>query len=341
MGLRSLFFFLNLVYLNGLIAQDTQFSQYYSNPMFLNPGLVGINQQGSAGINYRNQWPSINANFESYSFYSYYNFDDVSSSLGLICNSDREGMAGLNARSAALQYAYQVRLNYNWTFRPGVELGYVWKDINFNRLTFGDQFDDTGLISSQTIESFNTGLSVDFMDLSFGGIIFNEQAWLGTSFHHITEPNQSVTGDESPLRIRFSLHGGYKIYFHQINPRWASKDGKERSMTPTFNFKDQQDFTQFDIGMSMMLEPLMFGLWYRGFPSEDFSGIGASDIILLFGVKIGPTLVGYSYDFNLSDIGFNSGGAHELSMSYSFDLRDTRKPPRGTRDIKCPVPFIF
>ena len=85
----------------------------FSNPMFLNPALVGINQQGSAGINYRNQWPSINANFESYSFYSYYNFDDVSSSLGLILNSDREGLAGLYARSAAVQYAYQVRLNYN------------------------------------------------------------------------------------------------------------------------------------------------------------------------------------------------------------------------------------
>ena len=341
MSPRGLLFFLFLVHLYVLTAQDTQFSQYYSNPMFLNPALVGINQQGSAGINYRNQWPSINANFESYSFYSYYNFDDVSSSLGLILNSDREGLAGLYARSVAVQYAYQVRLNYNWTFRPGVEVGYVWKDINFDRLTFGDQFDDTGLISAQTIESFNTGLSVEFMDLAFGGIIFNKQAWLGTSFHHLTEPNQSISGDESPLRIKFSLHGGYKINFSQINPRWASKDGKERSMTPSFNFKDQQDFTQLDVGMSLMLEPLMLGLWYRGFPSEDFSGIGPSDIVLLFGIKIGPTLVGYSYDFTLSNLGVSSGGAHELSMSYSFDLRDVKKPPRGSRDVKCPVPFIF
>ena len=252
MRLRGLFLFMFLLHLHVLMAQDTQFSQYYSNPMFLNPALVGINQQGSAGINYRNQWPSINANFESYSFYSYYNFDDVSSSLGLILNSDREGLAGLYARSAAVQYAYQVRLNYNWTFRPGVEVGYVWKDINFDRLTFGDQFDDTGLISAQTIESFN------------------KQAWLGTSFHHITEPNQSISGDESPLRIKFSLHGGYKINFSQINVRWASKEGKERSFTPSFNFKDQQDFTQLDVGMSLMLEPLMLGLWYRGFLAKIF-----------------------------------------------------------------------
>jgi hypothetical protein len=85
----------------------------------------------------------------------------------------------------------------------------------------------------------------------------------------------------------------------------------------------------------------MLGLWYRGFPSEDFSGIGPSDIVLLFGIKIGPTRVGYSYDFTLSNLGVSSGGAHELSMSYSFDLRDAKKPPRGSRDVKCPVPFIF
>ena len=309
--------------------------------MFLNPGLVGINQQGSVGLNYRNQWPSINANFETYSFYTSYHFTDVSSSLGLIVNSDREGYAGLNSRSAALQYAYQVRLNDNWTFRPGIEGGYVWRDLNYDRLTFGDQFDDTGLISPQTAEQFNTGLSVEFFDMALGGVIFNEQAWLGASFHHVMEPNQSISGDESPLRKKFSLHGGYKIYFSQLNRRLESKNGNEWSLIPSINYKDQGDFKQLDFGLTVMLEPVMVGLWYRGFPDTNFSGIGASDLVLLFGLKMGPTIMGYSYDFTLSALGLNSGGAHELSLSYSFDLRDSRKPPRGAGEVKCPVPFIF
>ncbi|MEM7297033.1 MAG: type IX secretion system membrane protein PorP/SprF, partial [Bacteroidota bacterium] len=46
-----------LVQENTLQAQDPQFSQYYAAPLYLNPGLVGINQKGSMGINYRTQWP--------------------------------------------------------------------------------------------------------------------------------------------------------------------------------------------------------------------------------------------------------------------------------------------
>ena len=38
---------------NTLHAQDPQFSQYYAAPLYLNPGLVGINQKGRMGINYR------------------------------------------------------------------------------------------------------------------------------------------------------------------------------------------------------------------------------------------------------------------------------------------------
>jgi len=52
---------------NKIFGQDPQFSQYYASPLYLNPGLAGINQQGRAGVNYRNQWPSIDANFETFS----------------------------------------------------------------------------------------------------------------------------------------------------------------------------------------------------------------------------------------------------------------------------------
>ena len=127
-----------------VLAQDPQYSQYYAAPLNLNPGLTGINQKGRVGLNYRNQWPSIDASFESYSFYVDYNWVDYYSSLGLIVNTDREGIAGLRSTMIGLQYAYQLQLNYNWTFRPAVQLAYYQRDINFDRLTFGDQFDATG-----------------------------------------------------------------------------------------------------------------------------------------------------------------------------------------------------
>ncbi|MEM8895922.1 MAG: PorP/SprF family type IX secretion system membrane protein, partial [Bacteroidota bacterium] len=91
---------------NKALAQDPQFSQYYAAPLYMNPALAGINQQGRAGVNYRQQWPSIPASFETFSAYIDYNFEDYNSSGGLIVTNDREGLAGLNSTTIGLQYAY-------------------------------------------------------------------------------------------------------------------------------------------------------------------------------------------------------------------------------------------
>jgi type IX secretion system PorP/SprF family membrane protein len=339
------FFLICLVILccsNNLSAQDPQFSQYYAAPLYLNPGLTGINQYGRAGVNYRNQWPSIQANFETYSFYADYNFDDYNSSAGLIVNTDREGIAGLRSTSLGLIYAYQAELNYKWTFRPALQVGYYFRDLNFDKLTFGDQFDNTGLVRPVTAESFNSGFQARFFDFSAGGILFNPKVWFGGSVHHLNEPNQSIAGGESPLRMKISFHGGYKINFEDIDPFFQSDKGKERSFTPTFNFKTQDDFDQLDLGVYLTWEPLLVGLWYRGVPIKRLDGIVNNEaIIVMAGVMLGNTTIGYSFDYTISDLGIDSGGAHEISLVYSFNLNDPRKPPREVRELKCPIPFIF
>lgn len=328
---------------NTLQAQDPQFSQYYAATMYLNPALCGINQKGRAGLNYRNQWPSIDANFETYSFSLDYNWEDYYSSAGIIVNTDQEGLAGLRSTSVAVQYAYQVGLNYKWTFRPGVEVGYLWRNLNFDRLTFGDQFDNSGLVNPITAEVFDTGLSSRFFDMALGGILFTDRLWLGTSLHHVLEPNQSLAGGESPLPRKFSLHGGYKILFSEVNPRAATPvKGRERSFTPSFNYRQQGQYQQLDLGVYFTLEPILLGLWYRGIP---FTALDNSpnreSIIGMIGINKNDLTIGYSFDYTVSDLGIGSGGAHEISIVYVFSLADPRKPPRDVRELRCPVPFIF
>ncbi len=328
---------------DNLQAQDPQFSQYYAAPMYINPGLVGINQRGRAGINYRNQWPSIDATFETYSFFADYNFEDYNSSAGIIINTDREGLVGLQSTSIGLQYAYQVRLNQKWTFRPGVEVAYYWRDLNFDRLTFGDQFDETGQVRPVSQETFNTGLSARFFDMSFGGILFNPVAWLGYSVHHVLEPNQSIAGGDAPLPRKYSLHGGYKIHFSDVSRKAKlSTKGKERSFTPSFNYRQQGDFKQLDLGVYFTLEPILLGIWYRGVPLESLRGIANNESIIgMIGVNKNDLTIGYSFDYTISDLGIGSGGAHEISISYAFSLANPRKPARDVRELRCPVPFVF
>ena len=40
-------------------AQDPEFSQFYANPLYLNPALAGVTICARANANYRNQWPAI------------------------------------------------------------------------------------------------------------------------------------------------------------------------------------------------------------------------------------------------------------------------------------------
>jgi type IX secretion system PorP/SprF family membrane protein len=326
---------------NNLMAQDPQFSQYYAAPLHVNPALTGIHQKGSFGVNYRNQWPNIAATFETYSVYVDNHFEDAYSSVGLMVTTDREGIVGLQSTTIGLTYAYQVQLNPYWTFRPGVEVAYYMRDLNFSALTFGDQFDQNGLVIPVSAEQFNTGLKAKFFDISFGGILFNERMWVGSAIHHITEPNQSLTGEEARLPKRVSVHGGYKIPFGGMPARGRSR-GPERSFTPTFNYKAQGRFDQLDLGAYITLEPLLLGLWYRGIPVKQADGVANSEaIIAMIGIQQKRTSIGYSFDYTISDLGIGTGGAHEISFRYFFSLADPRKPPREVRELRCPVPFIF
>lgn len=325
-------------------AQDPQFSQYYAAPLYLNPGLAGINQRGRAGINYRNQWPSISAGFETYSAFFDYNLEDYNSSIGAIVTTDKEGIEGLRSTSVGLQYAYQVRLNYKWTFRPAIQGSFTSRDLNFDNLTFGDQFDENGLVRPVTLETFPASASNRYFDLGLGGIIFDDRVWLGASLFNITRPDQSYQNDGgSILQRRFSVHGGYKFDL-PIGPfkRGKTDAGQERSISPTFNYKKQGLYDQLDLGAYVTIEPLITGLWYRGIPIKQFNGFPNNEaLIAMVGLMHNNFTFGYSFDYTLSRLGIGSGGAHEISIIYSFSWNDPRKPPRSVRELSCPIPFIF
>src|SRR5690606_13460545 len=179
---RFLLLMVLMLQLNGVVtAQDPQFSQFYAAPLYLNPALTGATGQARAGLNYRNQWPAIDANFTTMSAYFDYFIADKRSGVGLLLTNDREGLAGLRSMSIAAQYSYELEITKQLGFRPGFQVAYYNRDINFNRLTFGDQFDPaTGeIISPTTAEQFAGQANKGFGDLSAGGVFFTKVAWLG------------------------------------------------------------------------------------------------------------------------------------------------------------------
>jgi type IX secretion system PorP/SprF family membrane protein len=336
--------FLSGVCENKVVAQDPQFSQFYAAPLYLNPALTGSTGQARAGINYRNQWPAIDANFTTMSAYFDYFIEDKRSGVGIILNRDVEGLAGLRSLSVGLQYSYELEITKNIGFRPGAQVALFNRDINFNRLTFGDQFDPvTGnIISPSTAESFNTNFSKTFIDLSLGGVLFTRSAWLGLAAFHLNRPNQSIVDENSPLPTKLSVHGGFKYYMKSgVKGMGLYAQDAERSLAPAFQYRHQGQFDQLDLGLYYTAEPLVVGLWYRGVPFKQVNGFANNEsiVILLGFTNIGAKQalnIGYSFDYTISKLGAGSGGAHEFSMVYSWSMRDPRKPPRDKLIIPCP-----
>jgi type IX secretion system PorP/SprF family membrane protein len=325
-------------------AQDPQFSQFYAAPLYLNPALTGATGQARAGINYRNQWPSIDANFTTFSAFFDYYIEDKSSGVGIILTRDQEGLAGLRSFSAGLLYSYEVQLSKNLGFRPGAQVALYNRDINFDKLTFGDQFNPaTGeFLDQPTAEQFRTNFSKTFVDLSLGGVLFTRVAWLGVAANHLNTPNQSIIDEDSPLPVKLSVHGGFKYFMRPgvVGSGIYSREA-ERSLSPNFQYRHQGQFDQLDLGLYYTAEPLVFGLWYRGVPFKPVNGFGNNEslVFLLGFTRIGAKEainIGYSYDYTISKLGAGSGGAHEFSLTYTWPMRNPRKPPKDKLVIPCP-----
>lgn len=328
----------------AVTAQDPQFSQFYAAPLYLNPALAGSTGQARAGLNYRNQWPSMGANFTTTSAYFDYFIEDKNSGVGVLLTQDKSSLANLQSLSLSAQYSYELKITDQLGFRPGFQAAVYNRNVNFSSLTFASQYDpSTGKFSNGLPgdPSAANGNNKTFLDLSAGGVLFTRVAWLGFAANHLNRPNQSIVGDQrSPLPIKYSVHGGFKFYMKSgVSKTYARP--MERSVAPAVQYRHQGQFDQMDVGLYFTFEPIVIGSWYRGIPFKNVNGyLNNESIVLLIGfVKLGAKdalNIGYSYDYTISKLGPGSGGAHELSLVYTWPMRNPRKPPKDKLIIPCP-----
>jgi type IX secretion system PorP/SprF family membrane protein len=327
-------------------AQDPQFSQFYAAPLYLNPAFAGSTNQGRAGVNYRNQWPAIDANFTTLSAFADFYLEDYNSGIGVLITRDYVNLVGVQNIGIAFQYSYDLEIVKGLSFRPGIEVGVNNRSINFGKLVFGDQLDpNTGAINGPTAEALR-GSNRFFPDISTGGLFYTSFAWIGFAAHHLTTPNISLSGEQADLPIKYSVHGGYKFFLKPgvVGTGIYAREA-ERSIAPALQWRHQGPYDQLDIGAYFTLEPLLIGAWYRGVPYKQVNGyVNNESIVMLVGMTIlkgTPTRrevlnIGYSYDYTISQLGPGSGGAHEFSLVYSWPIRNPRKPPKEKMVIPCP-----
>ena len=317
------------------MAQDFHYSQFYAAPLYLNPALTGSTELSRVGFNYRKQWPGLDHDFNAYSaYFDHYSFD-LRSGFGFALNSFQETNMKVNTTDVSAFYSYNLQLAEAWNFRMGTQVSMVRRSADLDNLIFGDQVDlFNRSVNPATIDNVPDLEPYSYLDISFGALLTNENFWLGSSFHHVNEPGLSFYPDDetSHLPIKWSVHGGWNFPLG-ANQYFGSKFDNMASVL--VNYKKQGPFQQFDIGAQLLYRSLITGLSYRGIP-----GVRAmpnqDSIIFLLGLKMDTGMViGYSYDFMISNIGSQTKGAHEISLRYQFFMGDPRHRNQRSRILKC------
>ncbi len=300
-----------LTLISRAYSQDVIYTQFYANPLYLNPALAGGKLDQRVTLNYRNQWPSITKGYVSYSATWDEHFDKISGGAGIIANADIGGGGVYNRFSASGIYSYRLQASHFMVLNAAIQAGYMQYRLDWEKLLFYDQIDiHTGNIEP-TREYLPPKLNIGNLDFSAGLLAgFKESLYFGLAVNHLSRPDMSFYGgNENRLRMRWTLHSGMLIDFFQ---GMDGEDLRNFSVSPNVVYIQQGNFRQLNLGMYVNSFPVVAGLWLR----HTFGNPDA--LILLLGFQQKEYKVGYSFDYTISRVTMRSGGAHEISVAWLF-----------------------
>jgi type IX secretion system PorP/SprF family membrane protein len=312
-------------------SQDPQFSQFYSNYLYLAPSFAGLAEKNRVAFNYRNQWPEIKYGYETYSVSFDMFIDKFNSGVGILAYQDVAGSGRLRTTSIGLQYSFDFKVTQNLHARPGLHFNYTERGIDFSKLLWNDQiFAGGNLEETKELPPMQRIGDIDF---STSVLVYTDRVWFGAAVDHLLKPNQSMyfyddeAGNPAKVPLKYSVFGGVKF----IRPEHLLRP-VPTTVQLAFLYKQQDRFRQLDFGVYWYRNPFVAGIWYRGIPfyKEVFN---RDAITLLIGIKTRNMNIGYSYDLTVSKLITNTGGAHEISVSYSFKVKPIKHKPKA---IPCP-----
>jgi len=271
--------------------QDAQFSQYKTNFLVLNPAYSGSRNVLEIKISHREQWKSFEGHPTTSTFSVQAPLRNNKVALGAYVFSDKLGP--LSNTGFMLNYAYRIRVKYS-QLAFGLQGGIVQQSIDFNKLKLYDPYDYTFL---------NMQPSNIIPDINFG-IYYLARTWyFGVSSKHLFTQENSDYSPFSVLTKHFYGVCGFTVDL-----------SNDIVLKPSILFK----YTKFapssiDLGSSIYIKDVIsLGLSYRS---------NYNAIIFLIELTIKKNIrLGYAYDAQINKLSRYSGGSHELSLSFDFDI---------------------
>lgn len=313
-------------------AQDNHFSQFYAAPMTVNPALTGLFEgRYRLNVNYRSQWNSIlNTPFTTRGASGDANFSPFKRSkypdkfgIGVQFFSDKVGAQAFSTDQVGFSGAFHKSLNYSGTqvISAGYQIGIVQRSVNYNQLSFNDEFDGLQGYNLGTQENLPRN-NITYGDMS-AGVFYSAMAsdrlqlYVGAGIHHFNVPDASFY--ENPdiqadrIYIKYTIQGGARL---RISPQF--------DIEPRFIVFLQGPHIEANIGANVRLalddyatQNLYLGGWLR--PVSDVDGELSFDAFVLMGAyRYENVQVGMSYDVNMSNLASATNGRGGFELSFMF-----------------------
>ena len=172
--IRKIFNIIFLIFITAnYYGQEPVFSQFYFNPLYMNPAMSGMDNNFRLFLNNKNQWSKIPGQFNttSISFDSWQNFSN--SSLSMLYSSGSEGESYFKTEKFHFGGAYRLFDVFPsplaWQF--GFHYQNITKKLDWSRLVFSDQLDPyLGNVNSTSFITPNSN-SFNSSNLALGTVL--------------------------------------------------------------------------------------------------------------------------------------------------------------------------
>ncbi|HIP36639.1 MAG TPA: type IX secretion system membrane protein PorP/SprF [Crocinitomix sp.] len=332
--MKTLYFVIPFLFLSFLtLGQDIHFSQFYMNPIYLNPALAG-NYDGDWRFtaNQKSQWRSVSRPYNTFAISAENKEQHLLPGLYYALNlyNDVAGDGNLRTIEVNISSAYQKYVDKDsiHSVTLGVQFGLNHKNIDFTKLNFDSQFDGYKFdVNLPQNENFNIYKFTN-ANLAIGGLYTykpnkRKEIIAGFGWFNLTTPKQSFFGNPSVERDkRVVLHAkaNYPLNF-------------EFDLQPGIFMQFQGEYKEILIGSNVKyiyidkkgeyIAPYA-GLWFRN----------RDAINIVVGAYYNNWIAGVSYDVNVSKLvlASNVRGGLEFSLQYILHIFK----PLDTKYRICP-----
>lgn len=285
--------------------QDAQYTQYMYNTIVVNPAYAGSRQSMSIFALHRTQWVGIEGAPVTNSFSINTPINESNLGLGLSIVNDKIGPS--NESNIAVDFSYTIPASEKYKMSFGLKASANLLNIDFTKL---DQYPGDPIFEQNVDNKFSPNIGVGFY-------LHSDNSYIGISAPNLIETvhfDKSATSSESHIakeKINYYLIAGYVF---ELSPIVKLK--------PSFQTKYVQGAPlQVDVSANFMInEKFVAGLSYRWSAAMSaMVGFQASD----------SWFIGYSYDFDTTDLADYNSGSHEIFLRYElFNKYDKIISPR-------------